>query len=88
VSDDPVVTEGVLETTPRPPVGTAVEAAMYRSGHFDAHDGKGWQPLAETRSVADSGRADREAWDAQRQHRDAMRAALRARLEALTTDAG
>ncbi len=61
---------------------------MYRGGHFNAHDGKGWQLLAETRSVADSGKADRDAWDAQRQHRDAMRAALRAQLEALTTDEG
>jgi len=47
---------------------TAKDARMARTGHYDAHEGGGWQPCVDTVSVAESTARDARVKQEQAQH--------------------
>ena len=55
----------------------------HRTGYYDARDGRGWQPCVSTLSVEAGLARDAAAKEAQRLHREARAAELRAQADAL-----
>ena len=51
---------------------SAEDARMARTGHYDAHEGGGWQPCVDTVSVAESTARDARVKQEQAQHAASM----------------
>ncbi len=52
---------------------SAEDARLARTGHYDAHEGGGWQPCVDTVSVAETSARDARAKQEQAQHAASLR---------------
>ncbi len=65
----PIIEGMVTPEKPKPPAWSAEDATRARTGHYNAHDGKGWQRCDGSLPATHTDARDRAAREEQAAHR-------------------